>query len=114
MIFQVADVKAHILRLVLVVIMATVLEMCVTEEQRSIVRFLWAKDSMQMIFIKRCFLFTVGNVSRVKRFTTGSRNCQLRGRYFADDEEVETEVRKWLRQQSKAFYAAGFSALVKR
>jgi hypothetical protein len=33
---------------------------------------------------------------------------------FADDEEVETEVRKWLRQQSKDFCAAGFDALVKR
>jgi hypothetical protein len=29
----------------------------------------------------------------------------------ADD---ETEVRKWLRQQSKDFYAAGFDALVRR
>jgi hypothetical protein len=28
--------------------------------------------------------------------------------------EVQTEVRKWLRQQSKDFYAAGFDALVKR
>jgi hypothetical protein len=36
------------------------------------------------------------------------------GRCFADDEEVETEVRKWLRQQSKGFYAVGFDALVKR
>jgi histone-lysine N-methyltransferase SETMAR len=33
---------------------------------------------------------------------------------FADDEEVETELRKWLRQQSRDFYAAGFDALVKR
>jgi hypothetical protein len=33
---------------------------------------------------------------------------------FADDEEVETEARKWLRQQSKNFYVAGFDALVKR
>jgi hypothetical protein len=33
---------------------------------------------------------------------------------FADDEEVQTEVRKWLRQQSKNFYAAGFDSLVKR
>jgi hypothetical protein len=33
---------------------------------------------------------------------------------FADDEEVETEVRKGLRQQSKDFYLAGFAALVKR
>jgi hypothetical protein len=38
----------------------------------------------------------------------------LGGKCFADDEEVETEVRKWLRQQSKYFYAAGFDALVKR
>jgi hypothetical protein len=30
-----------------------------------------------------------------------------------DDEEVETEVRKWLRQQSKDIYAAGFETLVK-
>jgi hypothetical protein len=33
---------------------------------------------------------------------------------FADDEEVEAEVRKWLRQQPKDFYAAGFVALVKQ
>jgi hypothetical protein len=33
---------------------------------------------------------------------------------LADDIGVETEVRKWLREQSKYFYAVGFSALVKR
>jgi hypothetical protein len=33
---------------------------------------------------------------------------------FVDDEEIETEVQKWLRKQSKDFYAAGFDALVKR
>jgi hypothetical protein len=38
----------------------------------------------------------------------------LGGKRVADDEEVETEVRKWLRQQSKDFYAAGFDALVKQ
>jgi hypothetical protein len=27
------------------------------------------------------------------------------GKCFADDEEVEMEARKWLRQQSKDFYA---------
>jgi hypothetical protein len=36
------------------------------------------------------------------------------GKCFADDEETETEVRKWLRQESKDFYAAGFNALLKR
>jgi hypothetical protein len=49
----------------------------------------------------------VGNVYLVKRFTTGSSKS-------LKDEEVETEVRKWLTQQSKAFYSAGFDALVKR
>jgi hypothetical protein len=38
----------------------------------------------------------------------------LGGKRFAVDEDVETEMRKWLRQQSKDFYAADFDALVKR
>jgi hypothetical protein len=38
----------------------------------------------------------------------------LGGKGFADDEEVETEVNKWLRQQSKDSYAVGFDALLKR
>jgi hypothetical protein len=42
---------------------------------------------MQRIFIKKCFLLTVGSVCRVKRFYLG-------GKYFADDEEVETVVRR--------------------
>jgi hypothetical protein len=33
---------------------------------------------------------------------------------FADDKEVETDVQKWLRQQSKDFYAAGFDAMIKQ
>jgi hypothetical protein len=39
---------------------------------------------------------------------------EKRGKYFADDEEVETDVRKWMRQQSKDLYGAAFDALVKR
>jgi hypothetical protein len=39
--------------------------------------------------------------------------CFVRKR-FAYDEEVETEARKWLRQQSKNFCAPGFDGLVKR
>jgi hypothetical protein len=31
-----------------------------------------------------------------------------------DGEEVETEARKWLRQQLKDFYAAGLDAMAKR
>jgi hypothetical protein len=56
---------------------------------------------MQRIFIKKCFLFTVGSVCSVKRF-------HLSGKRFADDEEVETKVRKWLRQQSKILLCCGF------
>jgi hypothetical protein len=82
-----------------------------TEEQRSV---LWEKVTMQWILIKKCFLFILGSVYCVKRFTSGSRNCHLVGKRFADDEDVETEVWKWLRQQSKFSYAAGFDALVKR
>jgi hypothetical protein len=37
-----------------------------------------------------------------------------RGKRFADDEEVETEVPKWLRRQSEDFCAAGFDAMAKR
>jgi hypothetical protein len=49
----------------------------------------------------------VGRVFGVKRFHLG-------GKGFTDDEEVETEVRKWLRQQSKDFYSASFDSLVRR
>jgi hypothetical protein len=58
-----------------------------------------AKDFRKDFF----FLFTVGSVCRVKRFHHG-------GKCFAD-EEMETEVRKWLRRQLKA---AVSDALVKR
>jgi hypothetical protein len=78
--------------------MATVFE-CVS--------FCGQKNSMQSIFMKKCFLFKAGSACCVKRFSLG-------GKRFADDEDAETEVRKWLRQQSKDFGAAGFDALVKR
>jgi hypothetical protein len=39
---------------------------------------------------------------------------EKRGKTVVDDDEVETEVRKWLSQQSKDFYAAGFDSMVRR
>jgi hypothetical protein len=66
---------------------------------------------MQRIFTKKCFLFTVGSVCRVKRCTTGSRNS------LKDVQKLQMlpdQLRKWLRQQSKYFHAAGFDALVKQ
>jgi hypothetical protein len=35
-------------------------------------------------------------------------------KYFGDDEDIETEVWKWLRQQSEDFYTAGVDALLKQ
>jgi hypothetical protein len=63
---------------------------------------------MQRIFTNKCFLFTVGKCLSRKAVH------KLGGKRFADDEEVETEMQKWLRQQSKDFYAAGFDALLQR
>jgi hypothetical protein len=50
--------------------MVTLLEAYTTKEQGSVVRFLWAKGLNAKIFIKKCFLFTVGSVCRIKQFTT--------------------------------------------
>jgi hypothetical protein len=41
-------------------------------------------------------------------------HVHLGGKCFAHDEEAETKVRKWLRQQSKDFHAVGFDTLVNR
>jgi hypothetical protein len=81
--------------------MAIVLEACTTEEQRSIVRFLWAKGPNAMDIRKEFFFLYGGNL--VKKH----------GKIFVEDEEVETELRKCLRQQSKDFCVVGFDALVK-
>jgi hypothetical protein len=66
---------------------------------------LWVNELNANDIHKEVFPNYGGSACSVKRFN-------LDGRYFADDEEIETEVRKWLRQESK--YAAGFDALVKR
>jgi hypothetical protein len=44
----------------------------------------------------------------------GSDHSLVSGKRFTDDEDVETEVRKWLRQQSKEFYVSGFDVLLNR
>jgi hypothetical protein len=63
------------------------------------------------MFINKCFLFTVGRVCRVKRFTTGSKNSL---KDFRKSQMMPDQVRKLVRQQFKDFYAAGFDALLKR
>jgi hypothetical protein len=63
-------------KLVLVVKMATVFQEYSTEEQRSVVRFIWAKELNAEIVIKKSFLFMVGSVFHVKRLTTGWQKCR--------------------------------------
>jgi hypothetical protein len=82
------------------------LEGYIAKEQHSVVHFCWQKDSLQRIFIKKCFLFMVGSVYCIKLLTTESRSCHLGGRCFTDD-EVETEVWKWLRLRCCGFQLAG-------
>jgi hypothetical protein len=66
------------------------------------------KDSMQRILIKKCFYF---RLKSVKWFTTGTRNSL---QDVSKSQMMFGQVWKWLRQQSKDFYVAGFDALVKR
>jgi hypothetical protein len=91
--------------------MATMLEEYTTEEQRSIVRSLWAKGLNATHIHKEMFPVYGWKCSSLKAVHNG---VEKSGKYFADDEEAETEVRKWQREESKDFYAAGFDALVKR
>jgi hypothetical protein len=67
-------------------------------------------DSMQSIFIKKCFLFTVGSVYGVKQITAGSRDVAVVSLMTKSSkrsvEMVET--------RAKRLFAAGFDELVKR
>jgi hypothetical protein len=78
---------------------------CTTEKQSSVVRFCGQKDidkEMFPVYGGKCLSRKAVN-RWVEKFSEGSWKV-------ADD---ETEVHKWLKQQSKDFYAAGFDALVK-
>jgi hypothetical protein len=66
---------------------------------------------MQRIFIKKCFLFMVGSVCHVKRFTAQFRDSL---KDVQKSPMMLDHVWKWLTQQSKDFYAVGFDILVKQ
>jgi hypothetical protein len=91
--------------------MAIVFKECTTQEQRFVVRFffLWAKGLNAKDIHKEMFPVNGRKCLSCKAVHNW---VQKRGKYFADDGEVETEVRKWLRQQSKDFYAVGFDVLL--
>jgi hypothetical protein len=62
-----------------------VLEECDTEEQRSVERFLWGKGlNANDIHKEKCPVYGGKYFSR----------SHLGGKHFADEEEVQTEVRK--------------------
>jgi hypothetical protein len=72
------------------------LEEYAIEEQRSVMRCCGQKDSLQRIFIKKCFLYTVGSICRLKQFTTGLKNSLKDVR---NSQMMPNQVQKWLRQQ---------------
>jgi hypothetical protein len=74
--------------------------------------FLWAKGLNAKDIHKD--MFPVYGGKCLSRKAVHKRYVEIRGERFVDFEEVEMEVRKWLRQQSKHFYAAGCDALVIR
>jgi hypothetical protein len=76
--------------------MATVLEECNIEEQRSVVRFLWAKGLNAKDIHKEMFPFYGGKCLSLKVVHDLVEKVS-QGRATDD----ETEVRNWLRQQSK-------------
>jgi hypothetical protein len=82
--------------------MVTVLEEDTTEEQRSIVLFLWSKG------------LNAKDIHRETFPAYGGKHLSRKAVHNWVDEEVETKVRKWLKQQSKDFYVAGFDAQVRR
>jgi hypothetical protein len=78
--------------------METVLEECNTEDQRSVVRFLWAKGLNAKDIHKEMFpVYGEKGVFRVKQFTTGSRNSL---KDVPKSQMMSDLVRKWPRQQS--------------
>jgi hypothetical protein len=80
--------------------MATVLEKCINEERSSVVHFLWAKGLNAKDIHKDMFPVYGGKCLPRKPVHNW---VEKRGKRFADDEVVETEVRKRLRQQPKDF-----------
>jgi hypothetical protein len=90
--------------------MATMLEEYTTEEYLSVVRILWAKGPNARDIHKEVFPVYSGKCLLLKAVHNWVKKFSQRRSKVADD---EMEARKWLRQQSKGYYAAGFGALVK-
>jgi hypothetical protein len=101
------DAHSHAQRLVSVAKWGPYLRSVLLKNSVLLCVFGGEKDLIQSVFIKKYLLFAVRRACRVKRFS-------LIGKRFSHDEDVQTEVRKWLRQQSKDFFASGIDAVVKQ
>jgi hypothetical protein len=80
--------------------MATVLEKCTTEEQRSVVRFLWVNELNAKDIHK-------------EMFPVYGEKCLLRKAVHNCVANVSLMM-KWMRQQSTDFCVVGIDAFVKR
>jgi hypothetical protein len=81
--------------------MATVLEEYAANQQLSVVRILWGGELNVKDIHKGIFLASGEHCLSCKGVHCWAKKCD---KYFANDEEVETEMRKWLRQQSQVFF----------
>jgi hypothetical protein len=91
----------HVQRLVSVVKTVTVLEKYTTEQQSSVARFLWPKDSMQRMFIKQMFPVNGGKCLSCKAVHNWVEKFSQGRSKFADGarpgaEVTETRVKRLL------------------
>jgi hypothetical protein len=85
--------------------MATVLEECIIEEQRSVVvHFLWAKGLNANDIHKE--MFSVYGRKCLSRKAVHNW-VEKRGKRLLEDEEIEMDVRKWMRLLCCGFRRAG-------
>jgi hypothetical protein len=85
--------------------MTTVLEGCAIEEQLSVVRFLCARGLIANDIPKQILAVYRRKFSSRKAVHNWMANVSLMTK------TLKRRWRKWLRQQSKYLYAAGFDAL---
>jgi hypothetical protein len=88
--------------------MATVLEDCTNEEQRSVERYLWTEGLNAKVIRKEMFPDYDG-----KSLLSKAVHIWVT-KFFQGRSKVADDADKLRRQQSKDFYIAGFDALVKR
>jgi hypothetical protein len=90
--------------------MVSMLEDYTTKEQRSVVLLLWEKQFNAKYNHKEIFPVYGEKCLLHKAVPTGSRNSLMD---IQKSQMMLDQVQKWLRQQSKDFYALGFNSLAR-